>query len=375
MPQSETTGPDANTDVRFMEAAIRLARKHRGWTGTNPSVACILVRDEGKGPFIVGSGVTAIGGRPHAEPIAIERAGTQANGTTAYVTLEPCAHHGRTPACAKTLIDAGVRRVVTAVVDPDERVNERGHAMLRDAGIEVDTDICSSSSSADLASYLKHKDRGKPWVTLKLAISKDGYIGVSGEGQVSITGPVARAQVHVLRARNQAILIGSGTAIADDPELTCRLHGLEHHSPLRIILDPAGKLSANNRLAKTARDISTIIVLPAPARGNKALRALGCEFMVCDMVDGRVALPELLDDLAANGVMNVLVEGGAEIAASFLDEGLVDEIVLYQGGIELAGRAGAIESPLSFDAPFPGFNLSGEWQFGEDLSRQFRKQG
>lgn len=375
MPSFEHTGLDANTDVRFMGAAIRLARKHQGWTGTNPSVACILVRDDGQGPFVAGSGVTAIGGRPHAEPIAIERAGQLAKGTTAYVTLEPCAHHGRTPACARTLIDAGVRRVVTAIVDPDERVNERGHEMLRETGIDVEAGICASGSSTDLAAYLKHKALGKPWITLKLALSKDGFIGAKGMGQVPITGPVARAQTHVLRAKSQAILIGSGTALSDDPELTCRLEGLEHHSPLRIILDPATRLSPDSKLAKTAREVSTVIVTPTPGQDRKALLNQGCEFMACDMVDGHIALPELLDDLAARGIMNILVEGGAAIATSFLNEKLVDEIMLYQGPVELAGSSGAIASPVSFAKAFPGFGLIGEWKLGDDLARRFWRQG
>ena len=156
-----------SNDHRFMAAAIRLARKHEGWTATNPSVACLLVKDEGHGPVIVGSGVTAIGGRPHAEPLAIAQAGDRAAGSTAYVTLEPCAHHGRTPPCAQTLISAGVSRVVTAVVDPDERVNEKGHAMLRQAGIEVVSGVLAPDAAIGLAAYLSHKSLGRPFVTLE----------------------------------------------------------------------------------------------------------------------------------------------------------------------------------------------------------------
>ena len=170
------------TDQRYMAAAIRLARRNEGLTATNPSVACVLVRDDGNGSYIVGSGVTALGGRPHAEPLALAEAGELARGATAYVTLEPCAHHGRTPPCAETLISAGVKRVVTAVVDPDERVNSRGHKMLRDAGIAVSAGCMSEEAAVGLAAYLNRKLNNRAYVTLKLALSVDGFLGISGCG-------------------------------------------------------------------------------------------------------------------------------------------------------------------------------------------------
>ena len=223
-----------------MAAAIRLARRHQGLTGTNPSVACVLVHEDGlggqSGPVIVGSGVTAIGGRPHAEPLALAEAADLANGATAYVTLEPCAHHGSTPPCAQTLIEAGVAKVVTAVVDPDARVNTRGHAMLRDVGLEVVEGIGAEAAVDGLAAYLTHKASKRPQVTLKLALSADGFLGIRGQGQVAITGPVANAQSHLMRARHQAILVGAGTLKADDPSLTCRIPGMEQRSPIRVVL-------------------------------------------------------------------------------------------------------------------------------------------
>lgn len=375
-PKPADPVPDTALDTRFMGAAIRLARIHQGWTATNPSVACILVRNEGDGPYIVGTGVTAIGGRPHAEPIAIAEAGRLAAGSTAYVTLEPCAHHGRTAPCAQNLIDAGVHRVVTAVVDPDERVNGKGHAMLRDAGIIVDAGVCSDDAEKDLSAYLVHKQTGKPWVTLKLAISKDGFIGIRECGQVTITGKLARARTHLLRARNQAILIGSGTAIADNPELTCRLHGLALHSPLRVVLDANGRIDPQSRLVQTARNVPTLIVSPEAGnpRQNRELRDAGCDIMVCEIADGRIALPELLDDLGARGVMRLLVEGGAAIASSFVAEGLVDEMLLFRGSTELGRGKDRIASPVDFDRVCDGFVLTGEWKFGEDLARHFQRR-
>lgn len=360
-------------DQQFMDAAIRLARCHEGWTATNPSVACLLVRDGEDGPRIVGSGVTAIGGRPHAEPIALQEAGDLASGATAYVTLEPCAHHGRTPPCAQTLIDGGVARVVSAVVDPDERVNERGHAMLRDAGITVEAGVGDSAARSDLASYLMHKNAGRPFVTLKLAVSTDGKLGLEGKGSLPITGAIARAQTHMMRARHHAILVGAGTAIADDPDLTCRLPGLERFSPLRIILDPNGKVGPEARIVASAREYPVVIVAPPGQSNHAKLREAGCEIMACEIANGRVALPELLDDLGARGMMSLMVEGGAKIAASFLADDLVDEIALFAGSAPI-GEGRAIASPVMQNNVPDVFELTGQWEFGEDRLFSYRRK-
>jgi diaminohydroxyphosphoribosylaminopyrimidine deaminase/5-amino-6-(5-phosphoribosylamino)uracil reductase len=358
-------------DQRFMAAAIRLARKHEGLTATNPSVACLIVRDDGYGPAIVGTGVTALGGRPHAEPIALEEAGEKARGATAYVTLEPCAHHGRTPPCAQTLIDAGVTRVVSATPDPDVRVDGKGHAMLRAAGVEVDAGCMAQDAARDLFAYLVHKQKGRPGVTLKLALSADGMLGRKGAGQVAITGAIARAQTHLMRARHHAILIGVGTVIEDDPELTCRLPGLESRSPMRIVLDPNGRMPATTKLVETARDVRTIIVAPPGLPVHDELIAKGCEILACETVDGKVALPELLEDLGARGVQSVMVEGGASVATSFLAENLVDRIALFEGSGSLGGEG--IASPLTPGETPAGFALTGEWRFGDDQLREFAR--
>ncbi len=221
-------------DERFMAEAIEISHRHLGQTGTNPSVGCLIVRDG----VVVGRAVTAIGGRPHAEPQALAEAGERAEGATAYVTLEPCSHYGKTPPCANALIAAKVARVVISVTDPDERVSGRGIAMLRDAGIRVDTGILEKEGRRSLAGYLMRQTNKRPYVTLKLAVSADGMIGRRGEGQVRITGDLARAAVQTLRAESDAILVGIGTAVVDDPELTVRTPGLEGRSPIRIVLDP-----------------------------------------------------------------------------------------------------------------------------------------
>ena len=351
----------ANEDIRFMAATIRLARRNLGRTGTNPSVGCLIVRDGA----VVGRGVTAIGGRPHAEPVALAEAGDLARGATAYVTLEPCAHHGATPPCARTLIAAGIARVVTAVVDPDERVNSKGHAMLRAAGVAVETGVLEAEAGRDLAAYLVHKRLRRPFVTLKLAVSADGLLGIRGERQVAITGAEARAQVHLMRAEHHAILIGAGTAIEDDPELTCRLAGLEDHSPRRIVLDANARLHAGLKLVSSARDVPLLVAGPV----NPALADSGAEFLACDFTDGRVALPELLEDLGARGVQSVMVEGGARVAQAFLESGLVDRIALFAGARPVGegiDPARWVRSPIAADSVPSGYRLTETAAFGED---------
>ncbi|NNU67435.1 bifunctional diaminohydroxyphosphoribosylaminopyrimidine deaminase/5-amino-6-(5-phosphoribosylamino)uracil reductase RibD [Rhizobium indicum] len=243
-------------DERFMAAAIRLSRWHLGRTATNPSVGCLIVRDG----VIVGRAVTALSGRPHAETQALAEAGVLARGATVYVTLEPCSHHGRTPPCAEALIAYGVARVVISVTDPDPRVSGRGIAILREAGIEVDAGVLEAEGRHSLAAYLTRQTKNRPYVTLKLAVSADGMIGREGAGQVAITGPEARAQVQALRAETDAILVGIGTAIADDPLLTVRSPGLESQSPIRIVLDPSLALRLTSKLVETARQVPIIVV-------------------------------------------------------------------------------------------------------------------
>ncbi|MDN5927797.1 MAG: bifunctional diaminohydroxyphosphoribosylaminopyrimidine deaminase/5-amino-6-(5-phosphoribosylamino)uracil reductase RibD, partial [Hyphomicrobiales bacterium] len=246
------SGAGDEIDSRFMAAAIRLSRRHLGLTGTNPSVATLIVRDDGEGPVIVGTGVTAIGGRPHAEPQALGEAGELARGATAYVTLEPCAHHGRTPPCAEALVTAGVTRVVGAASDPDERVSGKGYAILRTAGMEVVEGVLAREAADLMAGYLMRSLRKRPEVTVKLAVSRDGRIGIANGGQIAITGDISRRQVHLMRAEADAILVGIGTALTDDPELTCRLPGLETRSPVRIVLDARAQLPVAAKMVRQA---------------------------------------------------------------------------------------------------------------------------
>lgn len=355
-------------DVRFMEATIRYARRHKGLTGTNPSVGTIIVKDG----VIVGRGVTAIGGRPHAEPQALADAGEAARGATAYVTLEPCAHHGRTPPCAEALVRAGVARVVVAATDPDERVSGRGFAILREAGIEVVPGILAEQAADDLAGYLNRSAKKRPEVILKLALSADGMIGRRGEGQLAITGPVARAQSHILRAQTDIILIGIETALADDPVLNCRLPGLEQRSPVRVVLDSGLRLPLSSKLVQTADAQPLWIACGEEALPERRyeLQAAGCRILATEAYDCRIALPELMDDLAAQGISSVLVEGGAGVAKSFLDEGLVDRLAIFRSPVEIGSELGVAVDGLETHIA-DKFKILRQARYGDDAYAEY----
>jgi diaminohydroxyphosphoribosylaminopyrimidine deaminase / 5-amino-6-(5-phosphoribosylamino)uracil reductase len=362
------------TDRRYMAAAIRLSRRHLGLTATNPSVATLIVRHEAGESRVVGRGVTAVGGRPHAETIALEEAaGGLARGATAYVTLEPCAHHGRTPPCAEALVSAGVSRVVGAASDPDPRVSGRGYAILREAGIEVCQPVLAREAADLMAGYLIRSVNKRPEVTLKLAVSADGMIGRAGEGQVSITGAIARGQVHLMRAEADAIMIGVGTAIVDDPLLTCRLPGLADRSPLRIVLDPSARLPVSSKLASSAQDVPVMIAATAEADPERleALAACGVSRLAVETYQEELALPELLEDIAAQGITTVMVEGGARTASTFLRQGLVDRLCLFTGPAPIG--EGGIASPVRSDTVPKGFGLRRRAVFGDTRYAEFAR--
>ncbi|MBD8650015.1 bifunctional diaminohydroxyphosphoribosylaminopyrimidine deaminase/5-amino-6-(5-phosphoribosylamino)uracil reductase RibD [Rhizobium sp. CFBP 13726] len=350
-------------DQRFMAAALRLSRWHEGQTMTNPSVGCVLVRDGA----IVGAAVTARDGRPHAEARALAVAGEKARGATAYVTLEPCAHHGKTPPCANALVAAGVSRVVVSVADPDPRVSGQGLKILHDAGIATELGLMEDDGKRALAGYLSRQIRHRPYVTLKLAVSADGMLGRRGE-EVLITGPLARAQVHVMRAESDAILVGMGTVRSDDPQLTVRLPEMSDRSPVRVILDRRLELPLDSLLVKSARDVPVIVAcVPVSQESEKREKLLAAGVDVIEAGD----LAALLDQLATRGISLLFVEGGATVGKAFLDVGLVDRIVLSQGPT-MVGEGG-LESPLSPSDMPEGFQLVREDTFGPDRSYDFQK--
>jgi len=325
---SVPTATTTETDCRHMAAALVLADRGLGRTWPNPSVGCVLIRD-GR---VVGRGVTAQGGRPHAETQALIQAGEAARGATAYVTLEPCAHHGQTPPCCDALIAAGVARVVVALEDPDPRTSGSGIEMLRKAGIGVDVGVLDDAARDQQAGFLSRVVRGRPLVTLKVAASLDGRTAAHSGDSKWITGEPARRFGHLLRVSHDAIMVGSGTALADDPSLTCRLPGLETASPTRIVVDSGLRLATNSNLAKTARDVPTWVVCgeACDTSRRKALEDVGAEVMeVRRGPDGRLVLDAVLSGLGEQGVTRLLVEGGAALATGLLREELVDRLAWF----------------------------------------------
>ena len=339
-----------------MGAALALARRGLGQVAPNPAVGCVLVKD-GRA---VGRGWTQPGGRPHAETEALARAGAAARGATAYVSLEPCAHHGETPPCAESLIAAGVARCVVALGDPDPRVAGQGLAKLRQAGIDVTEGVLAEQAAELNAGFLMRAAEGRPLVTLKLASSLDGRIATADGESRWITGEEARAHAHLLRAEHDAILVGGGTALADDPRLDVRLPGLEGRSPLRVVLDGSLRLPPGHDLVAGAGERPTLLLTrPGHPRARLAdYEAAGVELAEVETgPDGRLALAEVLSLLGGRGLTRLLVEGGGQVAAGLFRAGLVDRLVWYRapkviGGDGLAAVAGYGLARLADLAPF-----------------------
>lgn len=317
-----------------MLAALALARRNLGSTWPNPAVGCVFVRD-GR---VLANGWTQPGGRPHAEAHAIARASDAAalKGATAYVTLEPCSHHGRTPPCADALVAAGIGRAVVAIGDPDRRVAGQGIERLRQAGIDVTMGVGAAEAEEVAAGFLMRVNHGRPLVTLKLATSLDGRIALASNESRWITGPAARAHGHLLRAGNDGIAVGIGTVLADDPMLDCRLPGLAARSPLRVVFDARARLPATAKLAATARRLRTVLLTAnAPAAGK--LAAIGVEVIPVAASPAGIDAAAALQALGDLGLTRLLVEGGGRLAASLLKAGLVDRIAWYRAAMTIGG--------------------------------------
>ena len=360
-------------DPRHMAHALGLGRRGQGRTWPNPSVGCVIVKDG----HVVGRGTTAPGGRPHAEVVALARAGEAAAGATAFVTLEPCAHHGRTPPCAEALIAARIARVVVACPDPDPRVAGRGVQMLRAAGIEVREGVMEAEARADLAGYLKVRGQGLPALTLKLATSLDGRIATATGESRWITGPAARRMVHGLRARHDAVLVGSGTARADDPDLTVRDLGVAHQ-PVRIVMSRRLDLSPDSRLGSTAREFPVWLLhgpdAPGPAR-DKWSRT-GARLLEIPVAQGGLDPAAALRSLAAEGLTSVFCEGGGALAASLLQAGLVDRLVTFSAGLAIGAEGTPALGALGLDrlAEAPRFTLIETRAVGPDAMQVWSRR-
>ena len=359
-------------DRRHMAAAIRLSRWHLGLTGENPSVGCLVVAPDGA---VVGRGVTALGGRPHAEIGALQEAGERARGATVYATLEPCSHIGRAPPCADAIVASGAARVVIATLDPDARVAGRGVSILRGAGIEVVSGCMESDARRAMEGFLSLKGRGRPWLTLKLAVSADGRLGRKGAGQVAITGPLARGAVQAMRIEHEAIMVGVGTVAEDDPLLTVRAPGIEARSPVRIVIDPFARTPPAARMLAEGLPARTVVLVSgkAPARALDGLRDAGAEIhTVASDYRGRFEPREILRALGLLGIKSVLLEGGAETARRFLDSALVDRIALFSGP-GVVGEAG-IASPVTPQTVPAGYASSSEHRYGDDRLVEFERR-
>ena len=314
-------------DLAHMRAALALARRGFGNTWPNPSVGCVIVKD-GR---VVGRAVTAPGGRPHAETLALAMAGAAARGATAYVSLEPCCHTGRTPPCTDALIAGGIARVVVSAGDPDKRVDGAGFARLRAAGIAVEEGVLAAEGLDVVAGFASRICRTRPLVTLKLASTLDGRIATHAGESKWITGPAARRAAHALRGRNDAVLIGVGTLLADDPKLTCRIPGLKKVPDLRIVADSHLRTRLTSSIAATAREVPSWFLVRAgtdPER-QRAMIDLGAEVIEVPPGSVGIDLPAALRMLAKRGLTRLLVEGGAQIAAALLRADLVDRIAWF----------------------------------------------
>lgn len=359
-------------DARYMALALTLGRRGQGRCWPNPAVGCVIVKD-GR---IVGRGHTAPGGRPHAEPQALAQAGAAASGATVYVTLEPCSHHGKTPPCAEALIAAGVARVVVARVDTDPRVSGRGITMLRDAGIQVDTGVLADDAAWDLAGFFLKTELGRPFVTLKLAMTLDGRIATATGESKWITGPEARRRVHAQRASHDAVLVGGGTARADDPSLSVRDLGMAHQ-PVRIVASRRLDLPQDSILQKTAGESPVWMVHgPDADEGRKAAwSAAGAQLLPCALRGPQLDPEALLKVLGEQGLTRVFCEGGGSLAASLLQAQLVDQLIVFTAGLALGAEGHPGIGALGIDTlgSAPRFKLVSQQSVGADVMSIWRR--
>ncbi len=350
-----------------MRRALELAERGWGHTAPNPLVGAVLVRDG----EVVGEGWHAVYGGPHAEVAALNAAGERARGATMYVTLEPCAHTGKTPPCTDAVLAAGVRRVVAAVADPNPTARG-GAKKLRKAGVEVTLGVLEAQAREQNHIYFHGADFLRPFVTLKLALSREGTIADADRKPRWLTGAAARREVHRLRAGHDAIAVGLGTVLADDPQLTVRDVPLPRKPPVRVVFSRGGKLPLTSRLVATAREVPVILfALRIGGEQRAALSAAGVEVLeVRDIHEG-------LLELASRGIRSVLLEGGARIAGAALRAGVVDRIVMFQTGVEL-GPGGLLPfafAPPELVAPGEKWKLVRQENLGDDVMTVYAPSG
>lgn len=357
-----------------MCAALNLAARGLGQVAPNPAVGCLIVK-EGR---VVGRGWTQPGGRPHAETEALHQAGAKAKGACAYVTLEPCSHYGKTPPCAEALIAAGISRCVVALQDPDARVQGRGIEMLRDAGIAVVTGVCEAAAQEANEGFLRRVTQGRPMVTLKAASSLDGRIATRSGASQWITGPAARRRGHLLRANHDAILVGSGTALADNPRLDVRLPGLSGRSPLRVVVDGRLRLPLEADLVTRAKAQPTLLVTRPGGDEDKlaACRAAGLEVVELGRAEHPLPLDEVLQTLGGRGITRLLVEGGGGVAGALMAADLVDRIHWFRAAGVIGGDGLPAIAGFGLDLlqNMPKFTLRFSIALAEDRLEVFHRK-
>ena len=371
LPAEPIVADAAADDARFMALAFTLGRRGLGNTWPNPAVGAVIVKDG----VIVGRGWTQTGGRPHAEVEALRHAKKAAQGATMYVTLEPCAHQGKTPPCADAIIKAGIARVVSALEDPNPEVAGAGHRKLTERGIKVDIGLGADEARRVHAGHIMRVQNARPYVMLKLAVSADGKAGFAGRKPAAITGEAARVRVFQMRAASDAIMVGIGTVLSDNPQLTCRLPGMFERSPVRVVLDANLKLPLATSVVATVRETPTWVFTSSKpsAIAEEILQQKGCKVFRVGDVDGRLDLDEVLKVLAGQGITRLMVEGGPKVAGAIAAAGLVDEVALLRGEKTIGGSG--IE-PLE-GMPLNGFtgqlHPRGSEKLGPDTLETFER--
>ncbi len=358
-------------DARFMALALALGRRGLGNTSPNPAVGAVIVKDG----VVLGRGWTQPGGRPHAEVEALRQAKKEARGATLYVTLEPCSHEGKSPPCADAIIKAGIARVVSALEDPNPEVAGQGHRRVQAKGIEVDIGLGAEEARRAHAGHIVRITQGRPHVTLKLAISADGKVGAAGRKPVAITGEAARNRVFQMRSASDAILVGIGTVLADDPQLTCRLPGMEARSPVRVVLDPKLQLPMASALVATIREWPTWVFTARSASeiAQDILEQKGCRVFRVDDSESRLDLDAILKVLADEGISRLMVEGGPTVAASFVAADKVDEAALIYSDKLIGDDGIAPLEGMPLDVLTERLHARGSEKFGADTLEQYER--
>jgi diaminohydroxyphosphoribosylaminopyrimidine deaminase / 5-amino-6-(5-phosphoribosylamino)uracil reductase len=372
---ASATAASAAADERFMALALALGRRGLGLTYPNPAVGAVIVKDG----VILARGWTQEGGRPHAEIEALRRAKKEAQnalaGATLYVTLEPCSHQGKTPPCADAIIKAGIARVVSALEDPNPEVAGRGHERLRAKGIAVEVGLGAEEARRAHAGHILRITESRPHVLLKLAISADGKVALAGRKPVAITGVAAQARVFQMRAMRDAIMIGIGTVLSDNPQLTCRLPGMEARSPVRVVLDAQLRIPLATAVVATARETPTWVIAARKASKLAAqiLEQKGCKVFRVDDENGKLDLDAVLKTLADQGITRLMVEGGPTLAASFVAADRVDEAALIYSE-KLIGEDGiAPLEGMPLDVLTSRLHVAGSEQVGADTLETFER--